>query len=1157
MAVFPDADLQLILRAAFGADLTQPPGSWVWTDLSDRVLPDEITATSGTAVGAVASQVSSAQVTCRNDDGALTPFRATSPWWPNVDAGTPIWLQAAVEPEAATVSDTFGRTVSSGWGTATTGEAWTASGGSASDFNVASGAGTISLGSVGVSRRVLLPSQYRDADVVYDTSVPAVATGGPIYTGVATRYTAPANHIWASTEFNPGGTVSIGVRVYTGGPENRIALAVVPGLTYTVGTVIRTRVQVSGTRVSVKAWLAAGTEPDTWHTEVHTDYPGTGLVGIRDTLSSINSNSLPVTTTHDNVTVTAPVADLFAGYLANVRPTFLPEGGGKTWSQVVLDIQGVGSRIERQGAPAYSPMRRSVQFAEDLPISYWPLEDTAGSKSAASAYPDQPPMVVEGPAVFGATLSIGESEEFLTRYGTRSLVSLATGGRLTGQVAAPVTNTDQWAVFLSCYSYAPETVGPIDLVIAEWLTPGGTFVRWDFAQLGASDGYRVRGFAEDGTATTVLTSTPAFISFNTYTINCHQVGGSIEVQMWINGNLLDSDTVAGVCAPIGQVTLNPNRSNVSAATDLDARTFQVAHLRLTDAYDAVDIPRYTDTDLGILRADRAWTGEKAHARIARLCAEERVPIYVFGNADVTGYTQLGSQPDGSFSELVNDAAESESGGLLFEHGFGYAYRPRTSRYNPPVALEVDLGVYARSAGDAADQVLVPELSGQGANVWTVERTNGSSAIYAAPEAYRKRRGTIADQRTIGVLTDGVLRDHAAFRTHLSTAVEAKYPALPIDLAANPDLIPGWLTCLPGSRVRRTGQPDVAGHGVIDQILDGYTQILGPRTWKVAANGTPARVWDFGAIAAETGDTGAAVARWAADDAVLDQAVTDSATTLRVRPGGTRFTTNADDLDPDLKLTVGGEELLVSAVADSAAFVAAGTAAHASNTSVSPGLPAGAVAGDVLLVLAAIRNSGTGVPNTPTGYTRLAAFPSNANVQLFAKIHSGSESAPTVSFAGGAANATTSAQMAAFRGLVSDTAGLVTFADAQLNGSAQNIDYPYAALKTFDDVVVLWLGWKADDDTGVASPGTEIGDLTSTLGDDQSLVWSYQIQTFHTPVDAGTFTVTGGASAISRGAVVALQGVQTMTVSQRSTNGVVKAHEAGAAVEVTDALVATL
>lgn len=202
------------------------------------------------------------------------------------------------------------------------------------------------------------------------------------------------------------------------------------------------------------------------------------------------------------------------------------------------------------------------------------------------------------------------------------------------------------------------------------------------------------------------------------------------------------------------------------------------------------------------------------------------------------------------------------------------------------------------------------------------------------------------------------------------------------------------------------------------------------------------------------------------------------------------------------------------------FVAAGTASQANNTSITPGVPAGVVAGDLLLMLVAIRNSGTGTPNTPSGWTKLVDA---GNVCLFGKVAGGSESAPTVTFTGGVANADTSGQMAAFRGIALTPVGIAS----ALNASAQDIATPGFDLNEAVSLAALvYFGWKQDDWTSVApvTNGIEIGEPSTTTGDDQGIVWNYRlITTFSfSNIAPRSFVVTGGAAAISRGGVAVFE-----------------------------------
>ncbi|MEV1331119.1 hypothetical protein AB0J20_16255 [Micromonospora costi] len=85
-----DQDLQVKVEAAFGADVTADPGIWSWTDLSSRMQAEPIRIRVGKSSGAQYVSPRTCAVTLDNADGALTPANPMSPYWPNVDLGTPL-----------------------------------------------------------------------------------------------------------------------------------------------------------------------------------------------------------------------------------------------------------------------------------------------------------------------------------------------------------------------------------------------------------------------------------------------------------------------------------------------------------------------------------------------------------------------------------------------------------------------------------------------------------------------------------------------------------------------------------------------------------------------------------------------------------------------------------------------------------------------------------------------------------------------------------------------------------------------------------------------------------------------------------------------------------------------------------------------------------
>lgn len=192
-----------------------------------------------------------------------------------------------------------------------------------------------------------------------------------------------------------------------------------------------------------------------------------------------------------------------------------------------------------------------------------------------------------------------------------------------------------------------------------------------------------------------------------------------------------------------------------------------------------------------------------------------------------------------------------------------------------------------------------------------------------------------------------------------------------------------------------------------------------------------------------------------------------------------------------------------------AFVSAGTAATGNNASVTPGMPAGLLPGDQMVLFASIRNSGTGSPNTPTGWTK---FVDGSNAVVFGRRYVTGDTAPTVAFTGGAAGADTIAQIGAFRN------GVFLSSATVLNTAAQNITTTSIMIPQ-NNVMVFEAGWKQAVNTGVTLAGwTSIGVTSASAGSGSTNAWFYAFAVAGGTLGSVTMTVTGGTSQISRGLV---------------------------------------
>jgi hypothetical protein len=248
----------------------------------------------------------------------------------------------------------------------------------------------------------------------------------------------------------------------------------------------------------------------------------------------------------------------------------------------------------------------------------------------------------------------------------------------------------------------------------------------------------------------------------------------------------------------------------------------------------------------------------------------------------------------------------------------------------------------------------------------------------------------------------------------------------------------------------------------------------------------------------------------ADYATIERSV-DQITWVTVRGGAAvPLVSGACQLD-DYEFVPGQINYFRARYVDTAdpSAISTGTVSTANNASVTPGLPAGIADGDVLVLLAAIRNT-AGSVNTPTGWTLWA---DGGNVRVFVRVYATGQTAPTVTFSGGVANADTSARIIAVRN--SDYSISALF---QANAAAQNVAYPAMASAPLSPNLFLYLGWKqsttitaihADWATSFMSP--------TTTGDDQTIFVLARVSSVG--VTASSVTMTGGASALSEGAML--------------------------------------
>lgn len=242
----------------------------------------------------------------------------------SVASGDATWTQSGVDfdiiiggermtvTSIQQVTDTFTRSASSSWGTADTGQSWTNTGGSASDYSVSSNVGKQSNGTVNVGRYSTVTTPYTNADfdITVKVATDKLAAGGSEFANVVGRFADTSNHYYARLEFTTTATAIITVRKRVAGVDTQLA-TFTTDLTHVANTQFSIRVQMIGTAIKAKAWQSSYAEPGYWQvTATDSDITASGAVGVRSIISSAATNA-PVVFSFDDFQTNALASQTF------------------------------------------------------------------------------------------------------------------------------------------------------------------------------------------------------------------------------------------------------------------------------------------------------------------------------------------------------------------------------------------------------------------------------------------------------------------------------------------------------------------------------------------------------------------------------------------------------------------------------------------------------------------------------------------------------------------------------------------------------------------------------------------------------------------------------------------------------------------------------
>lgn len=247
-------------------------------------------------VAFMVSQPPAVRVTTPTDGGTVASA-APAVGWSNTFLGARTQRAFRVSAIVANTLSLFNGTVSSGFANTNDGEVWTIDGGSNSDYSEGSGVGVMSLGSVNVSRKMILAAtSVLDSDQHIATNFSAVPTGAALRTGLISRYLDTSNFIFAVMEVQTDASIAVKFFTRIAGTDTQIStITVFIAGTYTANAWYNFRFKTVGTSYYAKIWASGAAQPGYWHlVSTITALPSAGKRGLYSQANTGNTNVTPL-----------------------------------------------------------------------------------------------------------------------------------------------------------------------------------------------------------------------------------------------------------------------------------------------------------------------------------------------------------------------------------------------------------------------------------------------------------------------------------------------------------------------------------------------------------------------------------------------------------------------------------------------------------------------------------------------------------------------------------------------------------------------------------------------------------------------------------------------------------------------------------------------
>lgn len=467
----------------------------------------------------------------------------------------------------------------------------------------------------------------------------------------------------------------------------------------------------------------------------------------------------------------------FSGYVSELEPTW---DLSQQVATMTVTASGVLRRLLQSGTADHSSYYKGM-FARN-PIAYWPMEDDVGSTTLAAATNGTPAMT------FGSTATLANSSVFVA---SRPLPTDGTFFTASVQPGYANPNTEIQFRYLM---QVPAGL-PVGTVISRIRTDG-TLNRFDVAMDTTFASNIVIIAYSDNVAVAQLgpfnLSTKIGVPVR-WSIELKQVGTGVQYNLVELGV---GDTSGGTFGPAIVPLQTLGRATAVGVVGFTGSV--IGHMSVENAISPI---------FDLAQVLNAYVGEQAATRVARLALAAGVDQEQIGSAQGSA---MGIEPISDLVSKLQQCVDADDGILFESRAFpGLYYREREDVYSQPPSLRVSYGSLRNDTVPAEDDQLLT-------NDWTISRDSGSSARYQLATGALSVQdspngvGRYADSATLNLNNDGQLIGHAAWRVHLGTVDDVRFPTVSLDMHS---------PYLSGSLV-----------SVLDLQIGDWLAITGPPLW---------------------------------------------------------------------------------------------------------------------------------------------------------------------------------------------------------------------------------------------------------------------------------------------------------------------------------------